>query len=66
MVLYFCFFVLNYVLVISLTNIVPCNASSQFRCLNGQCISASLRCNGVSGGCTDGSDELRCSEFTYM
>ena len=36
--------------------------SNQFRCSNGQCISASLRCNGVSN-CMDGSDEIACSEL---
>ena len=36
---------------------------SQFRCSNGQCISSSLRCNGRTGGCSDGSDERNCSKF---
>ena len=36
---------------------------SQFQCTNGQCVSSSSRCNGVSGGCSDGSDERNCCEF---
>ena len=36
-------------------------SSFQFRCSNGECISSSLRCNGRSGGCSDGSDETGCS-----
>ena len=37
--------------------------SSQFRCDNGDCTSSSFRCNGVSGGCSDGSDERGCCKF---
>ena len=36
---------------------------SQFRCSNGQCVSFSLRCNGI-WNCSDGSDEWSCSEFS--
>ena len=38
-------------------------SSTQFRCANGQCVSSSFRCNGLTGGCTDGSDEINCSTF---
>ena len=43
-------------------NFLGCSFS-QFRCSNGQCVSSSLRCNGRTGGCTDGSDERNCSKF---
>ena len=39
-----------------------CN-STQFRCSNGQCVTSSFRCNGRTGGCSDGSDEKNCSKF---
>ena len=38
-------------------------SSTQFRCANGQCVSSSFRCNGFTGGCSDGSDEINCSMF---
>ena len=37
---------------------------SQFRCENGQCVSSSFRCNGISDGCSDGSDERGCCKLT--
>ena len=40
--------------------------SSQFRCDNGQCTSSSFRCNGISGGCSDGSDERGCCKDDKM
>ena len=39
--------------------------SSQFKCSNGKCIKASYRCNSVVH-CTDGSDEIGCSEFCKL
>ena len=38
-------------------------SSTQFRCSNGLCVSSSFRCNGRTGGCSDGSDERNCSKF---
>ena len=38
-------------------------SSTQFRCTNGQCVSSSFRCNGRTGGCSDGSDERNCCTF---
>ena len=35
--------------------------STQFRCANGQCVSSLFRCNGQTGGCSDGSNEMNCS-----
>ena len=35
-------------------------SSTQFQCTSGECISSSFRCNGVSGACSDGSDEIGC------
>ena len=40
--------------------------SSQFRCDNGQCVSSSVRCNGLTGGCSDGSDERGCCKLTVI
>jgi len=37
--------------------------SSQFRCDNGDCVSSSVRCNGRTGGCSDGSDQRGCSKL---
>ena len=39
-------------------------SSTQFRCNNGQCVSSSVRCNGVSEACSDGSDEIGCPSTT--
>ena len=42
-------------------------SSTQFQCSSGQCVSSSVRCNGRTGGCSDGSDERNCRKFsTYM
>ena len=35
-------------------------SSTQFLCANGQCASSSFRCNGLTGGCSDGSDQINC------
>ena len=40
-------------------------SSSQWRCNSGQCISSYQRCN-VLWECTDGSDELNCSECCVL
>lgn len=38
----------------------PCPAADSFRCANGHCIDANLKCNGAVD-CVDASDELGCS-----
>ena len=45
-----------------LTSTVSCQHGT-FRCSNGQCVSSSFRCDGRTGGCSDGSDERNCSRF---
>jgi len=37
---------------------------NQYRCTNGQCISACKRCDGHSD-CDDSSDESNCSKILY-
>jgi len=45
---------------IVLNCVAVCNVATQFQCDNGNCVSRSYVCNGISGGCTDGSDERDC------
>jgi hypothetical protein len=37
----------------------------QFRCMNGECVSALARCNQMSD-CRDGSDELNCTCSDFL
>lgn len=49
------------VLSVSWTTAEACTYPDQFKCTNGECVQKSLRCN-FQKECSDGSDELNCSE----
>ena len=38
-------------------------SANEFQCANGNCIEMTFRCDGVSGDCTDNSDELNCGIY---
>lgn len=50
--------------IVSYAVTAPVCRYNQWRCNNGQCITASARCNGNHYDCRDGSDERFCPSLT--
>ena len=56
---------IEFVELISLTEVIECSEVRTFRCENGACVPYTLRCDRHDD-CGDGSDEIGCSKWAQI